>query len=50
LARVVLVKFAAQLRVCALLCETSKQVINLSVHQDGGCPSARIPETLDREI
>jgi hypothetical protein len=37
--KVVLVKFAAQLRVCTVLCETTKQAMNLSVHQDGGHPS-----------
>jgi hypothetical protein len=33
----------------AVLCETSKQAVNLSVLQDGGCPNTRIPEILDIE-
>jgi hypothetical protein len=45
LAKVVSVKFAARLQVCAVLCETSKIAANISVHQDGGRPSTRIPES-----
>jgi hypothetical protein len=49
LAEVVLVKFAARPRVCAVLDETSEQAVDLSVHQDGGRPSTGIPEILDTE-
>jgi hypothetical protein len=45
----VLVKFAARLRVCTVLCETSEQAVNLSVQQDGGRPSTGIPEMLETE-
>jgi hypothetical protein len=45
LAKVMSVKFATWLRVC----ETSKQTVNLSVHQDGGHPITGIPEILDTE-
>jgi hypothetical protein len=38
LAKVVSVEFAGRLRLCAVLCETTKQAVNLSVHQDGGRP------------
>jgi hypothetical protein len=46
LAKVVSVKFADRPRVCAVLYDTSKQAVNLSVHQDGGRPSTGIPEIL----
>jgi hypothetical protein len=49
LVKVVSVKFAARTRVCAVLCETSKQAVNLSVHQDGGRLSTGILEILDTE-
>jgi hypothetical protein len=49
LARVVSVKFAARLWLCAVLYETVKQVVNLSVHQDGGCPSTGTSEILEAE-
>jgi hypothetical protein len=45
----VLVKFAAQPQVCVMLCATTKQAVNLSVHQDGRRPSTGIPEILDTE-
>jgi hypothetical protein len=35
---VVSVKFEACPQACAVLCDTSKQVANLNVHQDGRCP------------
>jgi hypothetical protein len=47
LATVVSVKFAAQTRVCTVLCKTSKKAVNLSVHQHGRHPSSRIREILD---
>jgi hypothetical protein len=43
------VKFAGRPRLCAVLCETPKQAVNLKVHQDGGRPSTGIPEILDIE-
>jgi hypothetical protein len=46
LAKVVLVKFAIRPRLCAVLCETLKEAVNLSVHQDGRRPSAGISEIL----
>jgi hypothetical protein len=49
LTKVVSMKFAARPRVCAVLCETPKQAVNFSVHEDGGRPSAGIPEILDTE-
>jgi hypothetical protein len=49
LAEVVSVKFAARPRVFTVLCETSKQAANLSVHQDGGRPSTGIQEKLYTE-
>jgi hypothetical protein len=49
LAKVVSVKFAAQPRLCAVLCKTTKQALNLSVYQDGGHPSSWIPETMEAE-
>jgi hypothetical protein len=49
LAKVVSVKFAARPWVCAVLYETPKQAVNLSVHQDGGHPSTEILEILDKE-
>jgi hypothetical protein len=45
LVKVVSVKFAAWL----WLCETTKQAVNLSVHQDGGRPSTKILEILETE-
>jgi hypothetical protein len=42
--KVLSMKFAAQLGLCALLCEKIKQEENLSVHQDGGRPCIGIPE------
>jgi hypothetical protein len=39
LVKVVSAKFAARLRVCTVLCETTEQAVNLSVHQDGRHPS-----------
>jgi hypothetical protein len=42
-------EFFAWLRVCAVLCEMSKQAVNLSVHQDGGPPNTGILEILDPE-
>jgi hypothetical protein len=50
LAKVVSVKFPSWPRVCAVLCESSKEAVNLSVHQDGGRPSTGIPEILDTEV
>jgi hypothetical protein len=41
--------FSAWPRVCTVLCETSNLVVNVSVHQDGGCPSTGILEILDTE-
>jgi hypothetical protein len=32
-----------------VLCKPSKQAVNLSVHQDGGCSSNRILEILDTD-
>jgi hypothetical protein len=49
LEKVVLVKFVARLRVRAMLYATSKQVANLSVHQDGRRSSTGFPEILDTE-
>jgi hypothetical protein len=49
LAEVVSVKFAARLRERAVLCETSKEAVIFSVHQDGGRPSNGIQETLYTE-
>jgi hypothetical protein len=48
LAKVVSLKFAAWLWLCAVLCKT-KQAVNLSVHQDGGRPNTRILEILETE-
>jgi hypothetical protein len=50
LAKVVSVKFAARSRMCAVMCETTKQAVNLSVHQDGGRPSTGIPEILAQKL
>jgi hypothetical protein len=44
---VVSVKFATWVLVYAMLCKTSAQAVNLSVHQDGGRPSTGIAEILD---
>jgi radical SAM superfamily enzyme with C-terminal helix-hairpin-helix motif len=49
LAKVVSVKFAAQPLLCAVLCETAKKAVKLSVHQDGGRPRTGIPEILETE-
>jgi hypothetical protein len=49
LAKEVSVKFATWQQVCVVLGETSKQAVNLSVHQDGGHPSTGILEILDIE-
>jgi hypothetical protein len=49
LAKVVSVKFAARPRLGAVLCESSKQAVRLSVHQDGGRRSTGISEILDME-
>jgi hypothetical protein len=49
LAKVVSVKFVARPRLSAVLFETRKQAVNLSVHQDGGRPSSGIPEILETE-
>jgi hypothetical protein len=49
LANVVSVKFAAGPRLHAVIRETTKQVMNLSTHQDGGRPSPGIPEILGTE-
>jgi hypothetical protein len=38
LAEVVSVKFATHQWLCAVLCDISKQAVNLSVHQGGVCP------------
>jgi hypothetical protein len=38
LAKVVSVKFAAQPRFCSVLCETTKQAVNLRVHQMADVP------------
>jgi hypothetical protein len=38
------VKFAAWLRLCAVLCEAPKQAVNLTLHQDGERPSTGIPD------
>jgi hypothetical protein len=35
--------------VCTVLCETSKQTVSLSEHQDGGHSSTGIPEILVTE-
>jgi hypothetical protein len=53
---VVTAKFAIWPHVCAALCEkerkkqTNKQMVHLSVHQDGGRPSTWIPEILDTKL
>jgi hypothetical protein len=47
LAKVVSMKFAAWPRVCAVLCESSKQAENSSVEQDEGQPNTGIMEILD---
>jgi hypothetical protein len=49
LAKVVSAKFVARLWFCAVLCETTKQVVNLSVHRDDGHPSTRILKILETE-
>jgi hypothetical protein len=46
LAKLVSGKFVARPPECSVLCETAKQAVNLSVHQDGGCPRTGIPEIL----
>jgi hypothetical protein len=40
LAKVVSLKFATWPWMCTVLCRASKQMVNLSVHQDGGLPVA----------
>jgi hypothetical protein len=47
LVKVVSVKFATRMQ---LLCETTKQTVNLSVHQDGRCPRTRIKEILETKL
>jgi hypothetical protein len=47
--RLAKVKFAARPRLGAVLCETAKQGVNLSVHEDGGSVSTGIPEILETE-
>jgi hypothetical protein len=47
LAKMMSVKCAAWPRVCAVLCESSKQAENLSVQQDEGQPNTGITEILD---
>jgi hypothetical protein len=49
LAVAVLMKFAARPQFCPVLWEATKQAVNLSVHQDGGCTSIRIPQILEAE-
>jgi hypothetical protein len=49
LVEVVSAKFTAQPRVCAVLCETSKQAVNLCLNQDDGRPSTGIAEILDTQ-
>jgi hypothetical protein len=43
LAKVVSAKFVAWPRMWAVLEETSKQALNISVNQDGGRPGTGIP-------
>jgi hypothetical protein len=43
------VRFYAWPRVCTVLCETPKETVNLSVHQDGGHICTGILEILDTE-
>jgi hypothetical protein len=43
------VEFAAQPRLCAVLYKTTKQAVNLSVHEDGGRPRTGISEILETE-
>jgi hypothetical protein len=50
LVEVAALKFAAWPQVCTLLHKTFRQVVNLSVHQDGGCPSNGILEILVQEL
>jgi hypothetical protein len=50
LAKVVSVKFSVQPLLCTVLCETTKQVMNLNVHLDDGRPSTGIPEILETEV
>jgi hypothetical protein len=40
-------KVAARPRSCAVLCETTKQAVNLCMHQDGGRHRTSIPEILE---
>jgi hypothetical protein len=47
--KVMLVKFVVRPQPCAALCETTKQAVDLRVHQDGGRPSTGIPEILEIE-
>jgi hypothetical protein len=41
-AKVVLVKFVVRPRLCAGLCETTKQEVNLSVHQNADVPVPKL--------
>jgi hypothetical protein len=50
LAKVVSVKFAVRPRLWAVLYETTKQAVNLSVHQDVGRPSTRIPQIVESRV
>jgi hypothetical protein len=49
LAKVVSMTFAAWLWLCTVLCKTTKQAMNLSVHQEGRRPNTRILEILETE-
>jgi hypothetical protein len=49
LAKVISVKFASRPLLCPELCETTKQAVNLSGHEDGGRASNGIPELLETE-
>jgi hypothetical protein len=48
-AKAVSVKFAARPKMCALLCEISKQEVKMSVQQDGARLNTGILEILDTE-
>jgi hypothetical protein len=50
LAKVVAVKFFARPRLCAVLCQTIKQAMNLKVHEDSGRPGTGIPEILETKV
>jgi hypothetical protein len=49
LAEVVSVKFSTQPQLHSVLCETTKQAVKLSAHQDGSGPRTRILEILETE-